>query len=72
MKMDPANPTAPFNLGNVLRSNGRNLEAETAYRAAVGANPKLHRNGTTSPKSSTVSAATTRRVNGVKLLGAET
>jgi hypothetical protein len=34
MKMDPADPTAPFNLGNVLRSNGRNLEAETAYRVA--------------------------------------
>src|ERR1700724_3935852 len=33
MKMDPADPAAPFNLGNVLRSNGRNLEAETAYRA---------------------------------------
>jgi tetratricopeptide (TPR) repeat protein len=41
MKMDPADPTAPFNLGNVLRSNGRNLEAETAYRAAVGANPNF-------------------------------
>ena len=34
MKMDPADPTAPFNLGNVLRSSGRSLEAETAYRAA--------------------------------------
>ena len=41
MKMDPADPTAPFNLGNVLRSNGRNLEAETAYRAAVGASPNF-------------------------------
>lgn len=37
MKMDPADPTAPFNLGNILRSSGRNLEAETAYRAAVKA-----------------------------------
>jgi tetratricopeptide (TPR) repeat protein len=37
MKMDPADPAAPFNLGNVLRSSGRSLEAETAYRAAVKA-----------------------------------
>jgi len=35
MKMDPADPI------NVLRSNGRNLEAETAYRAAVGADPNF-------------------------------
>ena len=41
MKMDPADPIAPFNLGNVLRSNGRSLEAETAYRAAVGADPNF-------------------------------
>jgi tetratricopeptide (TPR) repeat protein len=41
MKMDPADPAAPFNLGNVLRSVGRNLEAETAYRAAVKANPNF-------------------------------
>ena len=37
--MDPADPTAPFNLGNILRASGRNLEAETAYRAAVRADP---------------------------------
>ena len=37
MKMDPTDPAAPFNLGNVLRSSGRSLEAETAYRAAVKA-----------------------------------
>src|SRR6202023_2361724 len=37
MKLDPADPAAPFNLGNVLRSTGRSLEAETAYRAAVKA-----------------------------------
>jgi tetratricopeptide (TPR) repeat protein len=37
MNLDPADPAAPFNLGNVLRSVGRNLEAETAYRAAVKA-----------------------------------
>jgi tetratricopeptide (TPR) repeat protein len=39
MKIDPADPAAPFNLGNVLRSGGRNLEAEAAYRAAVKADP---------------------------------
>jgi tetratricopeptide (TPR) repeat protein len=39
MKIDPADPAAPFNLGNVLRSSGRNLEAEAAYRAAVKADP---------------------------------
>jgi tetratricopeptide (TPR) repeat protein len=39
MKMDPSDPSAPFNLGNVLRAVGRNLEAETAYRAAVKADP---------------------------------
>lgn len=41
MKMDPADPAAPFNLGNVLRSSGRNVEAETAYRAAVRADPNF-------------------------------
>ena len=30
---------APFNLGNVLRSMGRNVEVESAYRAAVKADP---------------------------------
>jgi tetratricopeptide (TPR) repeat protein len=39
MKMDPADPAAPFNLGNVLRAEGRSLEAEAAYRAAVKAGP---------------------------------
>jgi tetratricopeptide (TPR) repeat protein len=39
MKMDPGDAAAPFNLGNVLRTAGRNIEAETAYRAAVKANP---------------------------------
>jgi len=39
MNMDPADPAAPFNLGNVLRSRGLNLEAEAAYRAAVKADP---------------------------------
>jgi len=39
MNMDPADPAAPFNLGNILRASGRTLEAETAYRAAVRADP---------------------------------
>jgi tetratricopeptide (TPR) repeat protein len=39
MKMDPCDPAAPFNLGNVLRAGGRSVEAETAYRAAVKADP---------------------------------
>jgi tetratricopeptide (TPR) repeat protein len=37
--MDPADPAAPFNLGNILRSSGRTVEAETAYRASVKADP---------------------------------
>jgi tetratricopeptide (TPR) repeat protein len=41
MNMDPADPAAPFNLGNVLRATGRSLEAETAYRAAVKADPRF-------------------------------
>ena len=39
MKLDPTEPTAAFNLGNVLRASGRNLEAEAAYGAAVRADP---------------------------------
>jgi len=39
MKMEPGDPAAPFNLGNILRSGGRNLEAEAAYRAAVKVDP---------------------------------
>jgi tetratricopeptide (TPR) repeat protein len=39
MKLDRAEPTAAFNLGNVLRASGRNLEAEAAYSAAVKADP---------------------------------
>lgn len=39
MHMDPDDPAAPFNLGNVLRAADRPLEAETAYRAAVKADP---------------------------------
>jgi tetratricopeptide (TPR) repeat protein len=39
MKIDPSDPAAPFNLGNVLRAGGRILEAEAAYYAAVKADP---------------------------------
>jgi tetratricopeptide (TPR) repeat protein len=39
MKIDPDDPAAPFNLGNVLRAAGRAAEAETAYRAAIKADP---------------------------------
>jgi tetratricopeptide (TPR) repeat protein len=39
MNMDPADRAAPFNLGNVLRAMGKSHEAETAYRAAVKADP---------------------------------
>jgi tetratricopeptide (TPR) repeat protein len=39
MKLDPTEPTAAFNLGNVLRASGRNLEAEAAYSAAVKGDP---------------------------------
>jgi tetratricopeptide (TPR) repeat protein len=41
MKLDPAEPTAAFNLGNVLRAGRRNLEAEAAYGAAVKADPSF-------------------------------
>ncbi len=40
MKLDPSDPAAPFNLGNVLRAAGRNLEAEAAYGAAIKADPR--------------------------------
>jgi tetratricopeptide (TPR) repeat protein len=41
MTIYPADPAAPFNLGNVLRSSGRTLEGEAAYRAAVRADPNF-------------------------------
>ena len=31
--------SAPFNLGNMLRANGRNVEAEAALRAATRVDP---------------------------------
>lgn len=41
MNMDPADPAAPFNLGNIMRSMGRSLEAEAAYRAALKADRRF-------------------------------
>jgi tetratricopeptide (TPR) repeat protein len=39
MKCDPTDAAASFNLGNMLRCNGRRVEAEAALRAATGADP---------------------------------
>jgi tetratricopeptide (TPR) repeat protein len=39
MKSDPTDAAAPFNLGNILRTGGRNVEAEVAFRAATRADP---------------------------------
>jgi tetratricopeptide (TPR) repeat protein len=39
MKCDPTDAAAPFNLGNMLRVNGRKIEAEAAFRAATRADP---------------------------------
>jgi tetratricopeptide (TPR) repeat protein len=41
MKIDPGDPAAAFNLGNLLRSGGRNVEAEAAYRKATKADPRF-------------------------------
>jgi tetratricopeptide (TPR) repeat protein len=41
MKADPGDPTAAFNLANMLRGLGRRVEAEALYRQAVGAEPRL-------------------------------
>jgi hypothetical protein len=35
MKMDPADPVAPFKLANLLCAAGKSIEAEAAYRQAV-------------------------------------
>jgi tetratricopeptide (TPR) repeat protein len=40
MKSDPADASAPFNLGNMLRVNGRYAEAEAAFRAATRVDPE--------------------------------
>jgi tetratricopeptide (TPR) repeat protein len=39
MKLDPTDPAAPFNLGNILYSTGKKIEAEVAYRAAIKVDP---------------------------------
>jgi tetratricopeptide (TPR) repeat protein len=39
MKCDPTDATPPFNLGNMLRADGRKVEAEAALRAATRADP---------------------------------
>jgi len=39
MKTDPTDPASPFNLGNLLRANGRKAEAEAALRATTRADP---------------------------------
>jgi tetratricopeptide (TPR) repeat protein len=41
MRIDPSDPTARFNLGNLLRKTGRKIEAEAAYRTAVKADPRF-------------------------------
>jgi tetratricopeptide (TPR) repeat protein len=41
MRIDPRDPAAAFNLGNLLRSLGRKVEAEAAYRAATKADPRF-------------------------------
>jgi TolA-binding protein len=40
MKSDPADASAPFNLGNMLRVNGRYVEAEAAFRTATRVDPE--------------------------------
>ena len=39
MKSDPADASAPFNLGNMFRAYGRNVEAEAALRASTRVDP---------------------------------
>ena len=41
MKLDPGDPSAGLNLGNLLRAQSRSVEAEAAYRSAVKADPKF-------------------------------
>jgi tetratricopeptide (TPR) repeat protein len=41
MRIDPSDPAAAFNLGNLLRSTGQKVEAEAAYRAATRADPRF-------------------------------
>jgi tetratricopeptide (TPR) repeat protein len=39
MKGDPTDPSAAFNVGNMLRAHGRNVEAEAALQAATRIDP---------------------------------
>src|SRR5215472_16193084 len=39
MKSDPTDASAPFNLGNMLNAEGRNVEAEAALRVATRVDP---------------------------------
>src|SRR5262249_17241812 len=39
MKCDPTDAAPPFNLGNMLRADGRKIEAEAALRAATRVDP---------------------------------
>lgn len=41
MRIDPRDPAAAFNLGNLLRAAGQRVEAEAAYRAATKADPRF-------------------------------
>ena len=41
MLIDPGDPAAAFNLGNLLRAAGQKIEAEAAYRAAIKADPRF-------------------------------
>jgi tetratricopeptide (TPR) repeat protein len=41
IKLDPEDAAAPYNLGNLLRGNGKVIEAEASYRAAIEADPEF-------------------------------
>ncbi len=41
MNSDPLDASAPFNLGNMLRTRGRNVEAEAALRTATQVDPNF-------------------------------
>ena len=41
MKCDPRDPSPAYNLGNLLRADGRKVEAEAAFRVATKAGPGL-------------------------------
>jgi len=41
MRIDPDDPAAAFNLGNLLRTQGKKVEAEAAYRAALKADARF-------------------------------